>query len=87
MSLLVTFLRAFAIVTVTAGNVVLIAARAWLPMAVTGALLSFIWWGNAQAANREKGRAHQVAYAAGAGLGTVTGAWLASHLWAASAIL
>jgi len=79
-ALLVTFGRAFAIVTVTAANVVLIAARAWLPMALTGALLSFIWYGNAQAANRHTTRAHQFAYAAGAGLGTVTGAWLASWL-------
>lgn len=75
-----TFLRAFAIVCVTAGNVVLIASRAWLPMALTGGVLSFLWWGNAQAANRETSRAHQLAYAAGAAAGTVTGAWLASSL-------
>jgi hypothetical protein len=78
--LLVTFARAFLIVSLTAANVRLISAGRWLPMFLTGAALSWVWWGNSRCANRESGRLPQLAYAAGAGLGTLTGAWLAGWL-------
>lgn len=72
-----TFLRALLIVTLTSANVRLVAAGRWAPMFVTGAALSWVWWGNARLAGREDGRQHQAAYALGAGVGTLLGAWLA----------
>lgn len=79
MSLAGTFLRAYAVVTITAANVVLIQRHAWGAMFVSGALLSWIWWTNTRTANRRDGRAHQLAYSLGAGCGTLTGAFLASR--------
>lgn len=73
------FGRAFLIVMLTASNVKLIAASAWLPMFVTGTALSFVWWGNTRAA-AVGGRADRIAYALGAGCGTICGAYLAGRL-------
>jgi hypothetical protein len=74
--LTLTFLRGFAIVTVTALNVSLIADRNLRAAFVAGAVLSWIWWGNAQAAQDRRGAA-RACYALGAGLGTVAGIMLA----------
>ncbi|MCX6551193.1 MAG: hypothetical protein NTY02_09355 [Acidobacteria bacterium] len=68
------FMRAFVIVALTGANVALIADRAWIPMFCTGTALSFVWWGNAKAA-AVGGRREQIAYALGAGCGTVIGVW------------
>ena len=76
MSPLRCFGRAFLIVMLTASNVQLIAAAAWVPMFVTGTLLSFCWWGNTRVAAVGSSR-DRLAYALGAGCGTVTGVWLA----------
>jgi hypothetical protein len=74
------FLRAFLIVMLTASNVKLIAAGAWLPMFVTGTALSWVWWRNTQTAATSTGRFDRAAYALGAGCGTVCGAWVAGRI-------
>jgi hypothetical protein len=70
-----SFLRAFLIVTMTAMNVKLIARGMWVPMFISGGLLSWIWWENTRMANNG-GRRQQIGYAVGAACGTITGAWI-----------
>jgi hypothetical protein len=73
------FGRAFLIVMLTASNVRFIAAGAWGAMFLTGTALSFVWWGNTRAA-AVGGRLDRVAYALGAGCGTICGAFLAGRV-------
>ena len=74
------FCRAFSIVTVTSANVVMIThGRGWWMLA-TGTLLSWIWVANSRAIIRWDLPWTREAYAAGAGLGTVAGWWLAGRL-------
>ena len=80
MNLLRVFGRAYLIVSLTGANVAFIASRQWAAMWLTGVAISFVWWTNSRVANRTDGPLAQWAYAIGAGCGTVTGVWLASHL-------
>jgi hypothetical protein len=68
---LVLWLRAFAIVTATAANVVFISSGNWAAAFVTGWIISALWYTNVNQAVRVPGG--WFAYALGAGCGTVTG--------------
>ena len=72
--------RAFNIVFLTSMNVVFIARSRWIWMAVTGFLISWVWWWNTQAAAYTPGWASAAAYATGAMIGTLAGAWLAREI-------
>lgn len=74
------FGRAFAVVSLTAMNVRFIAAGAVLPMFVTGAGISAVWWFNTRTAARSDLPGAWLAYSAGAGCATVCGWWLAGAL-------
>lgn len=74
------FGRAFAIVVLTAMNVRFIAAGAVLPMFVTGAAISAVWWHNTRVASHSALPGAWLAYSAGAGCATVCGWWLAGAL-------
>ena len=68
--------RAFSIVTVTAINVTQVTGGHYGAAFCTGSLLSFIWWTNTRAAALSSERRAQLAYAFGAGCGTVLGMWI-----------
>ena len=70
------FLRAFAIVTLTALNVSQVSRSHYQAAFFTGGILSFVWWANTRTANQVDGRSAQIAYATGAGFGTVFGMFL-----------
>lgn len=72
--------RAFSIVSVTALNVVMVSGGYYRAAFWTGGLLSFIWWSNTRTASACEVRGSQLAYAFGAGCGTVTGMVL-GMLW------
>ena len=74
--LIAVWWRAFSIVCCTAVNVTQVAGGHYLAAFCTGSVLSFIWWANTKAAAVSTGRAAQVAYALGAGCGTVAGMWI-----------
>ena len=75
-----TFLQAFGIVCCTSANVVFIARGQIGHAFITGSMISYIWWYNARTAVHTSGRWTAVAYALGAGTGTVTGMWIARLL-------
>lgn len=68
--------RAFSIVTCTALNVTQVASGNYLGAFFTGGLLSFIWWANTKTAATSDVKGAQLAYAFGAGCGTVFGMFL-----------
>lgn len=70
------FTRAFTIVTCTALNVSQVAHSHYLAAFFTGSLLSYIWWTNTKTAVSVEGRGAHIAYATGAGFGTVFGMFL-----------
>jgi len=74
------FCRAFAIVFLTAANVVFITHMQWIAMAVTGFGISWVWWENTQMAVDFRERKSQLAYASGAAAGTLVGAGIANQL-------
>jgi len=76
--LLSVWWRAFSIVTVTALNVTQITGHHYQSAFITGSLLSFIWWANAKTAAHSSVAGAQVAYAFGAGCGTICGMYLGS---------
>ena len=71
------FWRAFAIVFLTAMNVVNISSGQWVKMTITGFGISWLWWSNAQEAVDHRDRKSQYAYACGAATGTLVGAFTA----------
>lgn len=80
MILLRIFLRAFTIVTCTALNVTQVSAGHFAAAFVTGGALSWVWWGNTQAASRSDDPLAGHAYALGAACGTVCGMGLGRWL-------
>lgn len=80
MGLVKTWWRAFSIVTLTALNVTQVSQFNIVPAFFTGGMLSWVWWANTRAANRDDSREAQFAYALGAACGTVTGMFLGG-LW------
>jgi hypothetical protein len=75
------WLRGFAIVFLTATNVVNITQRHWVVMFLTGGAISLVWRWNARNAVRVDSFAADVCYAFGAAVGTVSGAWVARSLF------
>jgi hypothetical protein len=74
------WLRSFKIVTLTALNVMQVSQHRYGVAFITGGLLSWVWWSNTRTAARSDVRYAQLAYAIGAGCGTVFGMWLGG-LW------
>lgn len=74
------YARGFAIVCLTAINVVNVTHRHWLPAFVTGFGISLVWRWNARNAVRLDTRTADAVYALGAACGTVSGMWL-SGMW------
>jgi hypothetical protein len=68
--------RAFLIVSLTAGNVVNVSRGHYFMAFITGGSLSYVWFGNAQAASRSVSRYDAVVYAFGAACGTAAGMFL-----------
>ena len=79
-TLLGVFLRGWWIVMFVASNVHNVAHVAWVPMFVTGTMVSLNWWLNARAAMRVDHPFGALAYGLGAGVGTVTGVWIGEWL-------
>ena len=77
---LLLFWRGFLQVSLVAANVVLIARGHYAGMFAVGALISWVWFGNAREAGRSELPGAALTYALGAGLGTVTGAILSRYL-------
>lgn len=73
------FLRGWLIVSLTSANVYQIAHARYAGAFVCGAAISFVWWFNTGKAASDKTWRSAVAYALGAGCGTVTG--LAISRW------
>jgi hypothetical protein len=71
--LVMTFFRAFCIVTFTAANVSYIASGKVGHAFVTGFLISLIWWHNARSAAHSGHRFGSLVYALGAACGTIAG--------------
>lgn len=72
------FGRGWMLVTLTACNIRQIASGHYARSFAVGAAISAVWWLNARTAGHDGGRWMWLAYALGAGCGTVTGMWLAS---------
>ena len=70
------FVRGWAIVTLTALNVTQIAQHRWGGAFACGTAISLVWWFNAGRASEQRDWRAAVAYALGAGVGTVTGMWI-----------
>lgn len=71
-----TFGRGFALVTLTAANVSMIAAGRFSGAFLCGFLISWVWWTNARGTVIGDGPWLREAYAAGAAMGTICGMWL-----------
>jgi hypothetical protein len=74
------FKRAFAIVFLTAANVVNISHSQWILMTLTGFGISWLWWENTQCAVDYRNKLSQCSYAGGAAVGTLVGVWVAQLL-------
>lgn len=74
--LLYIWWRAFSIVTLTALNVTQVSGGHYYMAFGTGGTLSFVWWINTRTAASSNVRGGQMAYAFGAGCGTVFGMFL-----------
>lgn len=72
------FGRGWLIVSLTAANVKQIASGHYGPAFVVGCSISAVWWFNSRNAARSDAPGAWIAYALGAGLGTLTGMWLGS---------
>ena len=70
------FLRGVVVVGLVAMNVVHVASHAYYRMFMTGTAISAVWWWNSRTAARLDLPWAWVAYALGAGVGTVIGALL-----------
>jgi hypothetical protein len=74
------FGRAFLQVALVAWNVENISQRQYALAFFSGAVLSYVWWMNSRTASRCEAPHGRIAYALGAGVGTVCGmalgAWL-----------
>lgn len=68
--------RAFSIVTCTALNVTQVSQHHYGAAFWTGSLLSYIWWANSKTAAHSDLPGSQIAYAFGAGCGTMFGMFL-----------
>ena len=68
--------RSFSIVTCTALNVVQVSQQRFIYAFFTGSLLSYIWWMNTRTAATSNVAGAQLAYAFGAGCGTIFGMYL-----------
>lgn len=75
------FLRGFAIVCLTASNVAQIAGQHWIGAFVNGCAISWVWWANAHQAAHSQATYGRLAYAIGAGLGTITGMWAVTWIY------
>lgn len=71
-----TFARAFVMVCLVAMNTRQVAAGHYGPAFVVGCAISAVWWWNAKTAAHSDAPGAWIAYALGAGFGTVTGMWL-----------
>ncbi len=60
----------------TALNVVQVSGHHFAAAFCTGSILSWIWWANTRTASKSDVQLAQLAYAFGAGCGTVFGMWL-----------
>lgn len=76
--LAVTFLRGWLIVTLVAWNVRHVAALEYHAAFLTGTAVSCVWWWNSRTAAHSSVAGAWLAYALGAGVGTLTGMWLGS---------
>lgn len=74
------FGRALTIVTCTALNVTQVSGGHYISAFFTGGLLSWVWWGNTQAASRSEDKLAGHAYAFGAAVGTMIGMTL-GRMW------
>jgi 4-amino-4-deoxy-L-arabinose transferase-like glycosyltransferase len=71
------FLRAFVMVTLVAANTRQISQGHYGWALVCGCLISYVWYRNVGKASRDERQIAAIAYALGAGCGTVCGMWLA----------
>lgn len=74
--LFVLWWRAFSVVSLTALNVTQVSQGNYLAAFFTGTALSFVWWMNTRTAANSTLKGGQIAYAVGAGCGTVFGMFL-----------
>lgn len=72
--------RAFGVVSLTALNVTQVSLGYYLAAFFTGGTLSFVWWMNTRTAVNSTVKGGQMAYAVGAGCGTVFGMFLGRFL-------
>lgn len=70
------FLRAMLMVTAVSLNVTVIATGSLWQAALTGGLVSWIWWGNTRTAALTSHPWAKLVYTSGAACGTVTGVLL-----------
>jgi hypothetical protein len=71
------FLRAFVMVSLVAANTRQISHGHYGGALVCGCLISYVWYRNVGKASRDERPIAAIAYALGAGCGTVCGMWLA----------
>lgn len=74
------FLRGFTIVSLTAANVVNLTQHHWTAAFLTGGGISLVWRWNARNAIEVRTLAADLAYASGAAVGTLCGAFLGGLL-------
>jgi hypothetical protein len=72
--------RAFSLVSLVALNTTQISGHHYYAAFITGSTLSWVWWKNTKTAASSDVRGAQLAYALGAGCGTVLG-MLIGGLW------
>lgn len=75
------FCRGFGIVSLTAMNVRQIADAHYGPAFVVGCAISGVWWFNSRSAAHSEAVGAWMAYALGAGLGTMFGMVVGGHTW------
>jgi uncharacterized protein YebE (UPF0316 family) len=71
------FLRAFAMVTLVSCNTVQISQGRYAGAVLCGCLISLVWYLNVGKASNDQRWQAVLAYALGAGCGTVCGMWIA----------
>lgn len=69
--------RGFVIVALTAANVRQVSQGRYGHAFLVGCAISAVWWWNSRSAAHSDEPGAWLAYALGAGIGTVTGMWLA----------
>jgi hypothetical protein len=80
MTFLLLFLRGFLIVALTAMNVKLISRGLYVWAFLTGFSISAVWFSNTGTATDDRRLVCLMAYALGAGAGTVCGMWVGGWL-------